>query len=240
MATTQTQQSAVVAENNDEPFSAFSLNGKRYIVFLVASAGWFSTLSSFIYYPVISLVATDLRTTVAKINLTVTSYLAISGVAPAFVGDAADVLGRRPFYVITLSIYLIANVGIAVQDSFVALLLLRMLQSAGISGKCVLFLRHEGFVLTVYEVRSQLHMVLLPIYQRLQREVPTYLLYHSGRRQCYMITCTRLTLKQDNDCAEYRSPSWWCDWLSHWMEMDILVPLHRFRVHFDRYDPDTT
>lgn len=116
-------------------FSSFRINQKRYIIFLIASAGWFSTLSSFIYYPVISLVAEDLNTTIAKVNLTVTSYLIVSGIAPAFVGDAADMLGRRPLYVVTLVIYLLANIGIALQDSFVALLLLRMLQSAGISGK---------------------------------------------------------------------------------------------------------
>ena len=132
MASVQAQ--SLPAIRNDD-FSSFTRNEKRYIVFLIASAGWFSTLSSFIYYPVISLVATDLSTTIAKVNLTVTSYLAISGITPAFVGDAADILGRRPLYIITLSIYVVANMGIALQGSFVALLLLRMLQSAGISGE---------------------------------------------------------------------------------------------------------
>lgn len=135
MATAQSQSFQVTSSVRNEPFSSFSLNEKRYIVFLIASAGWFSTLSSFIYYPVISLVAKDLHTTIANINLTVTTYLAISSVAPAFVGDAADMLGRRPLYVITLGIYVLANIGIALQNSFVALLLLRMLQSAGISGE---------------------------------------------------------------------------------------------------------
>ena len=116
-------------------YSIFTRNEKRYIVLLVALAGWFSTLSSFIYYPVIALVAKDLHTSIARINLTVTSYLAVSGIAPAFVGDAADMLGRRPLYVVTLVIYVAANIGIALQGSFIALLLLRMLQSLGISGR---------------------------------------------------------------------------------------------------------
>ena len=116
-------------------YSTFTCNEKRYIVLLIALAGWFSTLSSFIYYPVIALVAKDLHTSIARINLTVTSYLAVSGIAPAFVGDAADMLGRRPLYMLTLIIYVAANIGIALQDSFVALLLLRMLQSLGISGR---------------------------------------------------------------------------------------------------------
>ena len=123
------------AETPERPnYSIFTRNEKRYIVFLVAMAGWFSTLSSFIYYPVIALVAKDLDTTISRINLTVTSYLAISGVAPAIMGDAADMLGRRPLYVVALTIYFLANISIALQHSFVALLLLRMLQSAGVSG----------------------------------------------------------------------------------------------------------
>ena len=122
------------ANQTTERYSIFTRNEKRYIVFLVAVAGWFSTLSSFIYYPVITLVARDMHTSIARINLTVTSYLAVSGIAPALVGDAADMLGRRPMYIVTLTIYLIANIGIALQSSFIALLLLRMLQSLGISG----------------------------------------------------------------------------------------------------------
>ena len=113
----------------------FSKRQRWYIVALIAAAGWFSTLSSFIYYPVLSILSEDLHTSVTRINFTVTSYLAISGVAPSIAGDVADMFGRRPVYMVTLSLYFCANVGIALQKSFVALLLLRMLQSAGISGE---------------------------------------------------------------------------------------------------------
>ena len=78
---------------DDELYSMFTQFEKWYIVFLISFAGWFSTLSSFIYYPAISQIAHNLNTTVSQINLTVASYMAVSTVAPAFVGDAADVLG---------------------------------------------------------------------------------------------------------------------------------------------------
>ena len=117
-----------------ELYSIFTRNEKRYIVFLVALAGWFSTPSSFIFYPVVALIARDLSTSVTRRNLTATSYLAVSGVAPAIVGDASDMLGRRLPHIVTLAIYLFANIGIGLQKSFVALLLLCMLQSFGISG----------------------------------------------------------------------------------------------------------
>lgn len=115
-------------------YTVFTRRQRWYIVFLIAGAGWFSTLSSFIYYPILSVLADDLHTTIARINFTVTAYLAVSGLAPSIAGDAADMFGRRPVYMVTLSLYLCANIGIAVQNSFLALLLLRMLQSAGISG----------------------------------------------------------------------------------------------------------
>jgi MFS family permease len=123
------------AEGPPERYSVFSIWQKRYIVGIIALAGWFSTLSSFIYYPAITPIARDLQSSIARINLTITSYMVISAIAPAITGDAADLYGRRPLYLVTIGMYLLANIGIAVQSSFVGLLLLRMLQSAGISGQ---------------------------------------------------------------------------------------------------------
>ena len=131
---TRCVDNAPPAEGPPERYSAFSIWQKRYIVGIVALAGWFSTLSSFIYYPAITPIARDLQSSIARINLTITSYMVISAIAPAITGDAADLYGRRPLYLVTIGMYLLANIGIAVQSSFVGLLLLRMLQSAGISG----------------------------------------------------------------------------------------------------------
>lgn len=116
-------------------YSVFSKSQKRCVVLLVAFTASFSTLSSFIYFPAITPLANSLHTTLGKINLSVTSYMIISAVIPSIVGNAADTSGRRPLFLITLTTYFVANIGIAVQSSFPALLMLRMLQSAGISGK---------------------------------------------------------------------------------------------------------
>lgn len=121
----------------EELYSMFTRSEKWYIVFLISFAGWFSTLSNFIYYPAISQIAHNLNTTVSHLNLTVASYTAVSTVAPAFVGDAADVLGRRALYLIVIAIYLAANIVLANSRSFAQLLGLRMLQSAGVAGKHV-------------------------------------------------------------------------------------------------------
>ncbi|KAM5372200.1 hypothetical protein ACJZ2D_007600 [Fusarium nematophilum] len=134
------------------PYSLFTKNERRWIVALISLAGWFSALSSFIYYPAIPIIAEDLHSSIGMIDLTVTSYLVVSAIAPAIVGDAADTFGRRPLYAATLAFYVAANVGIALQHSAVALLLLRMLQSAGISGgQAPLFPLQHVFVMRLTE-----------------------------------------------------------------------------------------
>jgi MFS family permease len=54
--------------------------------------------------------------------------------APTLFGELADSMGRRPVYILLFIIYLGANVGLALQRSYAALLILRMLQSTGSSG----------------------------------------------------------------------------------------------------------
>lgn len=117
-----------------EKYCVFTTVEKWCIVAMVSYAAWFSTLSSFIYYPAIHLLSQTLSVSVDKINLTVTSYMAVATVAPTLVGDATDVLGRRPIYLITLSLYLGANIAIALSKSYSALLGLRVLQALAISG----------------------------------------------------------------------------------------------------------
>lgn len=116
-------------------YSVFTRSQKRSILFLVCFAATFSTLSSFIFFPAITPLAKSLHTTVGKINLSVTSYMIMSAITPSLIGNAADISGRRPLFLVSLTTYFVANIGLAVQGSFPALSLLRMLQSAGISGR---------------------------------------------------------------------------------------------------------
>lgn len=50
-----------------------------------------------------------------------------------FIGDLADKAGRRPAYTVCFVIYLGANIGLALQDNYAALFVLRCMQSAGSS-----------------------------------------------------------------------------------------------------------
>ena len=122
------------SEPDPLPYSNFTRNQKRLIVSLVTFAATFSPLSSFIFFPAIDASSVSLHVSVEKINTTVTSYLIVAGVAPAVIGDMADMTGRRVVYLLTMGIYCVANVGLAVRDSWTALFILRMLQSAGSTG----------------------------------------------------------------------------------------------------------
>ena len=64
-------------------------------------------------------------------HLTISKIL--QGLAPAFVGGFADGAGRRPAYIICFVLYIAANIGLALQHEYVALLVLRCFQSAGSS-----------------------------------------------------------------------------------------------------------
>ena len=58
--------------------------------------------------------------------------------APAFIGGFSDTAGRRPAYIVCFVIYIIADIALALQNNYIALLILRMVQSAGSSGTVAL------------------------------------------------------------------------------------------------------
>ena len=126
-------------ENYDEPqeapYTVFSTATKRGIVGIVALAGFFSPLSANIYFPALNYMGEDLHVSLELMNLTITAYLICQGIVPSMLGDLADMLGRRPVYVMIFLVYFAANIGLATQRTYPALLILRILQSSGSSGK---------------------------------------------------------------------------------------------------------
>ena len=128
------EQNVELAETSEQ-YSIFTPTQRAVIVFFVAGAAAFSTLSSLIYFPSISSVARDLHISVDDANLSVTVYMVAAAITPVIAGDAADAFGRRPAFIVALTIYLAANIGLAVQRHFGALLGLRVLQSVGVSGE---------------------------------------------------------------------------------------------------------
>ncbi|KAM7197490.1 MFS general substrate transporter [Naviculisporaceae sp. PSN 640] len=97
----------------------------------------FLALNGLIYFPSLTLISSDLSVSLQSVQLTITSSLVVAGLVPAFTGDMADNLGRRPVYLVMFSLMICANLGIALlpnMNGYIGLLVLRMLQSAGSSG----------------------------------------------------------------------------------------------------------
>ncbi|WPG99433.1 Hypothetical protein R9X50_00224700 [Acrodontium crateriforme] len=125
-------------QTNSPPFSSFTVGQKRFIVLMVAIAGFFSPLSANIYFPALNTLAEKFDVSSATINLTLTSYMIFQGLAPTIFGDLSDMAGRRPAYIIGFAVYIGACIGMALCDSYSALLILRCLQSSGSSGTIAL------------------------------------------------------------------------------------------------------
>lgn len=58
-----------------EQFSVFSVSEKRIIILTGSLAGFFSPLSSSIYFPALNTIASALHVSESRINLTVTTYM---------------------------------------------------------------------------------------------------------------------------------------------------------------------
>ncbi|KAF7925228.1 hypothetical protein EAE99_006092 [Botrytis elliptica] len=62
----------------------------------------------------------------------------LQAIAPAFIDGFSDSAGRRPAYIICFTVYIIFNIALALQNNYVTLLILRMVQSAGGCGTVAL------------------------------------------------------------------------------------------------------
>lgn len=117
-----------------EPYTVFTRREKCCIVAMISYASWSANLSAFIFLPALKPFSEAFEVSVDRINLVITVYMAVGAVVPLFVGDAADVLGRRAAYVVTLSLVATANLCLGLAGSYEMFLGLRMLQGVGQSG----------------------------------------------------------------------------------------------------------
>ncbi|KAF4630133.1 hypothetical protein G7Y89_g8008 [Cudoniella acicularis] len=138
-------------ETPGEDYSVLTVTQKKLIVTAASFASLFSPMATAIYYPSLDTISKDLNVTNTRINLTITLFLVVQGIAPSFVADLADRQGRRPMYIYCFIVFTAANVGLALQKTFIALLLLRMLQSAGSSGTVALANGVVGDIITSAE-----------------------------------------------------------------------------------------
>lgn len=124
--------------DNNEPspeqlYSVFSPKTKLFLVLMTVFSTFFSPFSAFVYLPAITPIAESYHRSLGELNLTVTVYQIMQAIAPLFFGDLSDRVGRRIVYMLTFTIYLGANIGLALQNNYAALMVLRAMQSTGCS-----------------------------------------------------------------------------------------------------------
>lgn len=127
-------QSVSTDRGQIDDYTTFTRLQKRLLTVLVGIGAITSPLTATIYFPLLPLLENHFRTDTQAINLTLTVYIIFQAVSPAIFGPWSDSLGRRPVYLLTIFLYCIGNLGLALnKSSYVALIILRAVQSMGAS-----------------------------------------------------------------------------------------------------------
>ncbi|EXJ55028.1 uncharacterized protein A1O5_12767 [Cladophialophora psammophila CBS 110553] len=126
--------STPVVEAVPVPYTVFGQSQKRLLIALLGFATITSPLTATIYFPLLPLLREHFHTTSQAINLTLTIYIIFQAISPAIFGPLSDSMGRRLACLFTLSLYMAANLGLALNKNHYGLLLgLRAIQSLGAS-----------------------------------------------------------------------------------------------------------
>lgn len=155
------------------PYSAFGNLQKTCILVLVTFAGFLGPLSGNIYIPIIPQLKVIFKTSEATLNGTVSVFMVVFAVAPLIWASWADFGGRKLLYLVSLSIFIAANVLLAVLPPNIgALYVLRVVQGIGASSVMSLGAgtvadvfepRHRGKAISYFMLGPQLGPVLGPI-----------------------------------------------------------------------------
>ncbi|CZT01192.1 hypothetical protein WAI453_009579 [Rhynchosporium graminicola] len=137
MADTKPELTQTNAISEDD-YSIFTPGQKLAIVLVVSVAAFISPASAYIYLPAMGQIGKELGVSSTAMNWSITTYIICQGIAPSLMSSVTETLGRRPVYLLCLVIYIGANVGLALQSNFVALLILRAVQSSGSSSMVLL------------------------------------------------------------------------------------------------------
>jgi predicted MFS family arabinose efflux permease len=136
---------------------------KKLIVAGAAIAALFSPLTAQIYMPALNALAMEFNVTASQINLTVTTFMIFQGITPMFIGGLADTAGRRPAYLICFVVFLAANIGLACSQSYVSLLVMRCIQSAGSASTVALCQAVVADIVTSAERGQYIGITVIPV-----------------------------------------------------------------------------
>ncbi|KAF6819743.1 putative dityrosine transporter [Colletotrichum sojae] len=130
----QPQQTADPEKKAGAPpaYTAFSPWRKRFILTVVTIAGCFGPLAGNIYLPALPVLEEEFNASATAINVSVSVFMLTFAIGPLFWSSFADWKGRRPLYIISIAIYIGANILLAaVPANYGALVFLRIVQAFG-------------------------------------------------------------------------------------------------------------
>ncbi|KAH9873950.1 hypothetical protein IAQ61_004577, partial [Plenodomus lingam] len=113
------------------PYSVFGQGMKKWIIFVVSVSALISPFGATTFLPALNVVSDVLGITRTEANISITTYMIAQAIAPAFIGTLSDNSGRRLSFILCFIIFIIGNIGLALQTNYAALLVLRMVQAVG-------------------------------------------------------------------------------------------------------------
>ncbi|XAO22220.1 hypothetical protein I312_100988 [Cryptococcus bacillisporus CA1280] len=117
-------------------YDRFSKRQKIAIVAIISYSAFIAPMTSSIFLPSIPTMAVDLHSSAEVINYTVAIFLVTIGVASVFWSPYSGFYGRRPVYLASMPITVVASIGVAQSKNIGAIVGTRILQ--GIGSSCVL------------------------------------------------------------------------------------------------------
>ncbi|CAJ2503752.1 Uu.00g111460.m01.CDS01 [Anthostomella pinea] len=124
-------------EPSTRPYTIFTKRHKRLLIAIIGVTSLVSPLTANIYLPLLPLLQAQYHASAQAINLTLTLYVVVAAVMPAFFAPAADANGRRVVALVTCVIYTVGSLGLTMNDaarkSYTVLLLIRAVQALGAS-----------------------------------------------------------------------------------------------------------
>ncbi|KAL6702478.1 hypothetical protein ACN47E_001633 [Coniothyrium glycines] len=113
------------------PYTVFGKGMKIWIIFLVSVSALISPFGGTTFLPALNIISEVLHVTPTQTNIAITTYMIAQAIAPAFIGAMSDNSGRRLSFIVSFVIFILGNVGLALQTNYAALLILRMVQATG-------------------------------------------------------------------------------------------------------------
>ncbi|EJU03028.1 MFS general substrate transporter [Dacryopinax primogenitus] len=120
-------------ERKGDVYDRFSRRRKYAIVGIVAYSALLAPFASSSFLPSIPTISNDLSCSGDVINYTVAIYLVTIGVAPLAWAPYARFYGRKPIYLVSLPLFCVGSMGVALSQSLVQLIVTRILQGIGAS-----------------------------------------------------------------------------------------------------------